>query len=234
MNEDSNQDPSEGDLLKPAKALDEWAEALSGIWYSRTNSNDFQTLEYNAIQELMNERIGRYSTETLATILQWNADSMRSVTNGSPAPPMPNGFDFDTMDGALQQFMDRLDAKYDEDKRTVSKYPYLEETTTEPDIQVEYVKLVGEHEQMLQLGVQYGSFDPLGKLAFLDAIEGIEERWDIFANRLQLMGVNPKYQKQVQDIFSSRDLTEDDYWEIHEKVRRRMRQDAEDERNSFA
>jgi len=28
------------------------------------------------------------------------------------------------------------------------------------------------------MGESYGSYDPLGKLAFLDALEAVEERWD--------------------------------------------------------
>ncbi|CAE7244500.1 pks3 [Symbiodinium necroappetens] len=44
------------------------------------------------------------------------------------------------------------------------------------------------------LDVSFGNFDPLGKIAFLDQLEKIEERWDIFFGCLGLLGaLSPDY-----------------------------------------
>ena len=40
----------------------------------------------------------------------------------------------------------------------------------------------------VQMGASYGSYDALGKLAFLDALEAVEARWDIFFARFSLVG----------------------------------------------
>lgn len=41
-----------------------------------------------------------------------------------------------------------------------------------------YEKLCRDHAALVQMGESYGGYDPLGKLAFLDALEAVEERWD--------------------------------------------------------
>jgi len=45
-------------------------------------------------------------------------------------------------------------------------------------VRAEYEKLCRDHAALIKMGESYGSYDPLGKLAFLDALEAVEERWD--------------------------------------------------------
>ena len=41
-----------------------------------------------------------------------------------------------------------------------------------------YEKLCRDHAALIRMGESYGGYDPLGKLAFLDALEAVEKRWD--------------------------------------------------------
>ena len=41
-------------------------------------------------------------------------------------------------------------------------------------VKEEYEKLCRDHDGLIRMGASYGSFDPLGKLAFLDALEAVE------------------------------------------------------------
>ena len=45
-------------------------------------------------------------------------------------------------------------------------------------VKSEYESICMSHAQIIKMGESYGSFDPLGKIAFLDALEAVEERWD--------------------------------------------------------
>lgn len=45
-------------------------------------------------------------------------------------------------------------------------------------IEEEYDILVVDHSRLIDFGSSYADFDPLGKLAFLDEIEKIQNRWE--------------------------------------------------------
>ena len=67
-----------------------------------------------------------------------------------------------------------------------------------------YDVLRRDHRQLIKMGEAYGDFDPLGKLAFLDQVEKIEERWDIFFGRLGLLGqLSPEYRQQSSDFLDT-------------------------------
>ena len=67
-----------------------------------------------------------------------------------------------------------------------------------------YDVLRRDHRQLIKMGEAYGDFDPLGKLAFLDQVEKIEERWDIFFGRLGLLGqLSPEYWQQSSDFLDT-------------------------------
>ena len=55
-------------------------------------------------------------------------------------------------------------------------------------VAAEYQKLCEDHDALIRMGQGYGDFDPLGKVAFLDALEAVEERWAIFYGRFALTG----------------------------------------------
>ena len=99
-------------------------------------------------------------------------------------------------------------------------------------VKEEYEALRREHRQLIKMGEGYGTFDPLGKLAFLDQVEKIEERWDIFFGRLGLIGaLNPDYRKQSSDFLESMGLTAAQLRKLLKNGHDQMRKDAEAERN---
>ena len=99
-------------------------------------------------------------------------------------------------------------------------------------IKDEYKKLVLDHSNAIEFGGKYDDFDPLGKLAYLDEIEKIEERWESFFFRFKLMNaINEDYKKQCDQFLASMSMTEDDFRKLLKKGHDLMRKDAERERN---
>jgi len=81
------------------------------------------------------------------------------------------------------------------------------------------------------MGEGYGSFDPLGKIAFIDAIEKVEERWDILFSRFALLGaVNPEFREQTETFLEGMGLTPQTFRELLRDAHQKMRHDAEQER----
>jgi hypothetical protein len=94
-----------------------------------------------------------------------------------------------------------------------------------------FKRLCTDHEALINLGSQFGDFDPLGKLAYLDQMEAIEDRWDIFFARFSLMGtLNQEYVEQCNAFLSSMGLNEQSFRELLKSCHGIMREDAEAER----
>jgi hypothetical protein len=101
-----------------------------------------------------------------------------------------------------------------------------------PEIQKEYKKLIMEHSSLIEFGANYDDFDPVGKIAFLEQIEAVEERWDTFFFRFKIMNqVNEEYSRQCEAFLASMKLTEDEYRELLKESHRLMRVDAEMQRD---
>merc|ERR1711924_18027 len=115
---------------------------------------------------------------------------------------------------------------------TASPFKDGTEAVFESDVvRKEYAKLYRDHAGIITMGERYGTFDPLGKLAFLDALEAVEERWDIFFARFSLLGaVNPDFLEQTQGFFGSMGMSTSDFREVLREAHDIMRRDAEAER----
>merc|ERR1712137_777087 len=95
----------------------------------------------------------------------------------------------------------------------------------------EYLDLCSDHQQLVKLGEQYGSFDPLGKLAFLDQVERIEERWDVFYGRSALLGeLSPDFRRQSQEFLAAMGLGAGEFRKLLSEAHESMRKSAEAER----
>ena len=100
------------------------------------------------------------------------------------------------------------------------------------NIKDEYMKLVLDHSNLIQFGATYDEFDALGKLAFLDEVEKIEDRWDAFFFRFKLMdALDKEYKQQCDQFLASMSMNEDDYRQLLKNCHQLMREDAERERN---
>ena len=99
-------------------------------------------------------------------------------------------------------------------------------------VKAEYKQLCRDHMGLIELGGKYDEFDPSGKFYFLDEIENIEERWDIFFARFSLLGVlDQQYVQQCDASLASTGLTEAEYRQLLKQSHQKMRDDAERERN---
>jgi hypothetical protein len=92
----------------------------------------------------------------------------------------------------------------------------------------EYEQLIKEHTSLiLEIGPEYGELDPLEKLVFLEEINDIEDRWNIFFHRAKLMGaLNPDRQKEIEVYLKSTGLSEDEYKLVHKLSLQRIRDEA--------
>mmetsp|Transcript_4846 Transcript_4846/g.8412 ORF Transcript_4846/g.8412 Transcript_4846/m.8412 type:complete len:126 (-) Transcript_4846:130-507(-) len=105
----------------------------------------------------------------------------------------------------------------------------------EPEMKGWYDGLALEHQQLMDFGQSYGDFDPYGKLAYLDQLDQISERWDNLFGRCSLMGlVNPRYLEQSQDFLSTHSIDEAGYRELISKTHDNMRQEAKNEIQSWS
>merc|ERR1711862_357214 len=102
-----------------------------------------------------------------------------------------------------------------------------------PIVKEEYEQLCRDHNSNIEMGSKYSDFDPLGKIAYIDMIDKIEERWDVFFARFSLMGsLNEQFVKECNLFLESMGLNEEEFRVLLSKAHALMRDDAERERIS--
>merc|ERR1712048_1006313 len=64
-------------------------------------------------------------------------------------------------------------------------------------VREEYQRLCQDHMQIIKRGERFGKFASYDKVDYLDALQAIEDRWDVFYARFALMdALNPTFQEQ--------------------------------------
>ena len=223
--------------------VDEWERLLMRLRLA----SDFQTREY---AKLTQAHLASYNTsvETIALSMKWQASCMRAMAENQMPPPPPPGLDvFELMEKQQQ----KQQQQQPEDgtagmppsvtsmamAESITAAPFAQDSSAfeSPTVQNEYERLCQDHMNLIEFGGKYGNFDPLGKLYYLDEIDKIQDRWDIFYARFQLMGLlNPKFVQQCNAFLSSMNLTEDRYRQLLDQCHILMREEAEAERNLAA
>ena len=95
----------------------------------------------------------------------------------------------------------------------------------------EYEQLCSDHAGIIKMGERFGTFDPLGKLAFLDQLESVESRWDVFYSRFELLGqLNPDFATQTNGFLESMGMSAEIFRETLSDAHKLMREEAEKER----
>mmetsp|Transcript_45108 Transcript_45108/g.102453 ORF Transcript_45108/g.102453 Transcript_45108/m.102453 type:complete len:136 (-) Transcript_45108:85-492(-) len=95
-------------------------------------------------------------------------------------------------------------------------------------VREEFEKLSRDHEQLIKMGENYGSFDRAGKVMFLDQVEAVESRWEVFMARFKLMGkLNPEYMSQAEAYLQKVSMTPNEFRDILKQAHNIMREDAE-------
>lgn len=194
-----------------------WQELMTRLQLS----SDFQSREYFKIS--LSHLDGR-SIDDLGKMVKYQVDCMRAVASGLMPPAPPMGLDM----SPPKEGMPSATAS----PPVIEAEPFDSSAFTSEVVREEYDVLRRDHRQLIKMGEAYGDFDPLGKLAFLDQVEKIEERWDIFFGRLGLLGqLSPDYRQQSSDFLDSMGLTAQQFRKLLRRAHDLMRKDAEAERN---
>jgi len=229
MSMDGTPDPQ-----KIATIADEIVE-MQGEWQSILQrmrlADDFQTREYFMLTAVWMERRGQ-PIEMMGAMVRWQAENMKAfATGGTPVPPPP-GIDIGKLAAQEESGQANMMSQIGR-AQSVTAGPFESNGAGfESDIvKKEWVKLCSDHTSLIKMGESYGSFDPLGKLAFIDALEAVEERWDTFFARFSLMGaLNQEYVEQTSSFLSGLGMTVTDFREVLKEAHGRMRKAAEVER----
>lgn len=235
------QTPDPDRLKKVADGLDEavtnWEDLVSRLRLSQ----DFQTREYAKLTQAHlaahNETI-----DDIASMMKWQANCMRAMADNTPPPMPPPEVDLaKLMEQAQQAAQSNGDSKSPSppsltamtaaEQITETPFNGNEAAFDSPTVKEEYEQLCRDHMSLIEFGNKYDTFDPLGKIYYLDEIDKIHDRWDIFFTRFSLMGaLNQKYVKQCEAFLQSMGMNEDEYRKLLEESHTMMRQEAEAQR----
>jgi len=199
-------------------------------------ADDFQSREYFKVTAAWAIRQGQ-SLEAVGLMMRWQAENMKSfATGGKPLPPPP-GVDLTQIAQQQQQGGGQSNMMAQmASASAVDATPFTgkEAAFESPVVVEEYEKLCRDHAAIVKLGEGFGGFDPLGKLAFIDALEAVEERWDVFFSRFALMGaLNQDFVDQTTEFLRSMGMSPDDFRDVLCEAHALMRKDAETERASM-
>ena len=211
------------------QAVDQWERLIVRLRLSP----DFQTKEFAKLTQTHLETHG-VTVESIASMMRWQAGCLRAMANYLPPPMPPPDLDLQSM---MEQAQDESKGPPPsitamQAAQSITAAPFSPNSFTSATIKEEYENLVRDHSNLIKYGAKYDEFDPLGKIAYLNEIDRIEERWDVFFARFKLMGaINNDYKKQCDQFLASMNMTEKDYRSLLKKCHDLMRNDAERERD---
>lgn len=146
-------------------------------------------------------------------MMRWQAECMRAFASGRPPLPPPAGVDLEKLAKQQQEQMaggndsSMMGRMMGGGAEAIDCTPFTgDEAAFESDVvRGEYEALCRDHDGIIRLGEAYGAFDPRGKLAYLDALEAVEGRWDTFFARFKLLGaLNPDFTEQTAKFLDRR------------------------------
>lgn len=213
-------------------AVEDWETLLARL----NLSHDFQTKEYYKLTQAHLEQHGQNSQE-IATMMRWQSQCMLAMAENKPPPFPPSEIN-------IMKLMNEAKAAEASGKQppSLNTMTAAEKITTTPftgdepafeseTVKEEYKALCRDHEKLIEFGSSYATFDGMGKIAFLDELEKIEERWEVFFARFKLLGqLNQEFVKQCDAFLESMNMTEDEFKKLLKKTHDIMRKDAERER----
>lgn len=216
------------------QAESEWQTMLTRMRLA----SDFQAREYFKLTSAWAEKSGE-SLENVGVMMKWQADNMKAFAMGMPPLAPPPGIDLEKLAKQQQEQMSgggggpgSMSAQLAA-AQSIDATPFTgRESAFESEVvKSEYESICMSHAQIIKMGESYGSFDPLGKIAFLDALEAVEERWDTFFARFALMGeLNQEFVEQTNAFLEALGMSADEYRSTLRAAHDLMRADAEAER----
>jgi hypothetical protein len=220
-------------LQKVASGIDDAVSNWEQILKKMNQSPDFQTREYAKLTEAHLAKYGQ-SSEEIITMMRWQAKCMMSMAQNRPPPLPPPGLN-------IMKMMETASKEHSKPPPSLSSMtaagkitvaPFDEDKTFQSEtVRKEYELLCQDHSKLIKFGAQYANFDALGKIAFLDEIDKIHDRWDVFFARFSLMGqLNREFIRQCDRFLESMNMTEADFKELMKETHQMMRKAAERER----
>lgn len=217
-------EPDREQVRKLAGKMDDAFEKWKLMMAKLQNSDDFQSREYYKLTEVHLARSGQ-SVEKVGVMVKYQVECMKAFAANLPPPRPPAGLDLEALG--------RNGKPPSLSTPVIQAEPFkMEDMLGNRVVQEEYDALIRDHGSLINLGEQYGSFDPLGKAAFLDQVASIESRWDVFFGRFSLMGLlNPQYKEESEAYLEAMGLGAGEFRKILKECHETMRRDAEAERN---
>jgi hypothetical protein len=216
-------------------AVDDWENLLTRLKIS----SDFQTREYAKLTQAHLASHGQNANE-IAVMMRWQSKCMLAISQNRPPPFPPAGVDVMKMMSEAKKSEEKgkiapsMTQMATAEKITSTPFTGDEPAFKEETVKLEYEALCRDHNDLIGLGASYATFDPVGKLAYLDQIEAIGERWDIFFARFSLLGqLNQDFVKQCNGFLDSMGLDEQGFRGLLKDTHDIMRKDAEIERDQL-
>ena len=145
---------------------------------------------------------------------------MKAMADNTP-PPMPPS-DVDLMKMMAQTNNENpppsITSMTSAEKITATPFSDESDLFDSPTVSEEYKQLCDDHANLIEMGASYANFDPSGKIAYIDQIEKIDDRWQVFFARFKLMGkLDKEFVRQCDDFLASMGMDEEQYQELLSK-----------------
>lgn len=214
-------------------ALDQFVTTVARLRLSK----DFQTREYAKLNQAHLDRWGT-SVESIRDMMEWQSGCLRAMADNTMPPPPPASLDIMAMMAENEGFDKDPPPSFGEMEAASNSItadpfdPNCPEFKDSPTVQEEYVKLVQDHSNLIDFGSNYGDFDALGKLAYLDEVDKIEDRWESFYFRFKLLDkLNKEFERQCNNFLACMKMDEEGFRKLLKTAHDLMRKDAERERD---
>lgn len=224
-------EPDRGKMAELAKQLDASHRQWETLLAKMRLSPDFQSGEYFKMTSAHMEEQGQ-SLDELGLMVRWQCDSMAAFAEGKMPPMPPPGIDLMKLQQQAESGAGQQAAMSSMlSPPSVTAMPFDAALFESDVVRAEYEKLSRDHAALITMGEGFGSFDPLGKCAYVDAVEAIEERWDVFYGRATLMGsISSEFKAQTDAYLQAINLDVDGFRALLKKAHDKIRADAEAER----
>lgn len=190
---------------------------------------DFQGLEFYKLTQAQLGRQG-LTLELMQELMAWQMEGMVAFCEKRPPPPPPAGAPPELLAGMMSGSGPNLSQMAGASGADITALPFDMAALESDIVRDELEKLTEDHKQLIKMGENYGSFDPSGKVMYLDQVEAVESRWEVFMARFRLMGqLNPQYVKEAELYLQKVSMTPNEFRDLLKEAHNLMREDAERE-----
>jgi len=225
----NNQPPDPERVGEIVSSMEESLASYKDLLARLSMSPDFQQREYYAMTVAQLRRKGQ-TIDDLHECVDWQIESMRAYSESRP-PPTPSPKIMEIISG--QEKSGQSGGMGGGMPNSMTP-PFLgtEACFNDKNLLATLQSLQRDHDLVINMGKDYGYFDPLGKIAFIDQIEKIEERWGSLLTKLNLMSeVNDNFKSETERFLDSMGgLSVRDFYEVLSDAHDYMRARAEDAR----